>query len=83
MATRIVRSYDDNHVTVQVTDDTGRDDTAKVERYPGKGSENYVTLVDALDSFMYTHDSKRTCEHIHPGCGKFTKGGPWSCKEEN
>jgi hypothetical protein len=53
MATRITIELEDKAVKIHVTDDTGRDDTARVPRYPAVGSEDYVTMVDKLDVLMY------------------------------
>ena len=57
MATRIEMTYDATTVTVHVTDDTGRDQTRTVKRYPDPESEGYVKLVDRLDMFKAGYDS--------------------------
>lgn len=53
MATHITIELEDKAVKIHVTDDTGRDDTARVPRYPAEGSEDYVTMVDRLDLLMH------------------------------
>lgn len=39
-------------MTVKVVDDTGRNQSVHVPRYPRPGSERYVKFVDALDMMM-------------------------------
>lgn len=53
MATRITLELEDKFVNIHVTDDTGRDEKAKIPRYPAEGSEDYVTMVDRLDLLMH------------------------------
>jgi hypothetical protein len=53
MATRITLELEEKFVNIYVTDDTGRDEKARVPRYPAEGSEDYVTMVDKLDLLMY------------------------------
>lgn len=52
MTTRITIDTYGTHVTVQVTDDTGRYEVRKFPRYPDEGSAPYVRFVDVLDVMM-------------------------------
>lgn len=56
MTTRITIDSDADSVTVHVTDDTGRDDTRTMPRYPKAGSETYLAWVDTLDRMMAGYD---------------------------
>ena len=62
-------------MTVRVTDDTGRDQTAAVPRYGtpaasgNAGTETYVSIVDKIDVLMYGWDITRVCDHLSPRCG--------------
>ncbi len=79
MATTITIDYDDDTVTVHVTDSTGRDQTATTRRYPDPQSAAYVRMVDALDVLMYEHDNARVCDHISPRCGTDHRTGDGFC----
>lgn len=54
MTTRITIDYDETTVTVHVTDDTGRDQTKTMQRYPHPDSQQYVKWVDLLDMMMHS-----------------------------
>lgn len=66
MTTRITIDSTDTDVTVHVTDDTGRFQTATMPRYPDIGADMYVKFVDRLDIMMYTWENRRGNEKGQP-----------------
>ena len=52
MTTKITIEPGATEIVVHVTDDTGRDETKVMPRYPRPGSERYVKFVDTLDMMM-------------------------------
>ncbi len=52
MTTRITIDSTPTTVIVKVADDTGRDQTKTLPRYPRRGSDRYIKFVDALDLLM-------------------------------